>query len=161
MNSILLIALGNVLMSDEGIGVRVVERLAAPAGRFPGVDFLDAGTSGMAAVHALPGRRKAVFVDCARMGEPAGALRRFTPEQVISLKDLPGLSLHEGDLLSILKLSEQLGERPAEVVIFGIQPGRIEPGLDLSPALASRLDEYVARVGKELVVDWREQKENP
>jgi hydrogenase maturation protease len=152
MPDTIVIGLGNPLMTDEGVGVRVVECLAAQAERFPGVKFLDAGSSGMVALHAMAGHRKAIFVDCALMGEPPGTIRRFTPDQAASLKKQPGLSLHEGDLFSILKLSKRLGECPAEVVIFGIQPDRLEPGQDLSDTLIANLDEYVERVGRELLV---------
>ena len=148
--SIVVIGLGNPLMADEGIGVRVVERLAARAAEFPGVQFLDAGSSGMVALHAMAGRRKAVFVDCALMGEPPGTIRRFTPEQATSLKKMPGLSLHEGDLFSILALSKQLGEAPAEIVIFGIQPASLEPMPGLSETLAARLAEYEAAILAEI-----------
>jgi hydrogenase maturation protease len=151
-NSVIVIGLGNPLMADEGIGVRVVERLAAQARRFPGITFLDAGTSGMVALHAMAGHRKAIFVDCARMGESPGTIRRFTPGQATNLKKQPGLSLHEGDLFGILALSKQLGECPAETIIFGIQPARIEPDTKLSAALDARLESYVERVSEELVV---------
>jgi hydrogenase maturation protease len=150
MFTTIVIGLGNVLMADEGVGVRVVERIGAEADGFPGVTFLDAGTAGMAALHALAGHRKAVFVDCALMGEPPGTLRRFTPAQAAGRGRPPGLSLHESDLFSILELSRQLGECPSEVVVFGIQPERIEPGPGLSEALAARLDQYVAAVRAEL-----------
>ncbi|HOW98245.1 MAG TPA: hydrogenase maturation protease [Kiritimatiellia bacterium] len=148
--AIIVIGLGNPLMADEGVGVRLVERLAAQSGRFPGVKFLDAGTSGMVALHAMRGLRKAVFVDCALMGEAPGAIRRFTPDQAASLKKLPGLSLHEGDLFGILELSKQLGECPPEVVIFGIQPSNLEPAPGLSDTLTARLPEYEAAVRAEI-----------
>ena len=152
MSNTIVIGIGNPLMADEGVGVRVVERLTGKSAAYPGVAFLDAGTSGMVALHAMAGHRKAVFVDCALMGESPGTIRRFTPEQAASLKKLPGLSLHEGDLFSILELSKRLGECPSEVVIFGIQPDRLEPSQDLSDTLMANLDEYVERVGRELLV---------
>ena len=113
-------------------------------------DFVDLGTSAMRALHAMAGRRKAVFVDCALMGEAPGTIRRFTPEQVRSQKALSGLTLHEGDLLKVIELSRTLGECPEEVVIFGIQPECIEPGEALSPILAARLGEYTDAVACEL-----------
>ncbi|MBU1694817.1 MAG: hydrogenase maturation protease [Verrucomicrobia bacterium] len=153
MQDTIVIGLGNILMADEGIGIRVVERLAAHADRFPGVSFLEAGTSGMAALHAMAGHPKAIFVDCALMGEPPGTIRRFTPEQAASLKKLPGLSLHEGDLFSLLDLSRRLGECPAEIIIFAIQPARLEPGMEVSDILAGRLEEYSNLVARDLLDD--------
>ena len=147
---ILVAGLGNSLMSDEGVGAAVLAQLRAHGERFPQADFVDLGTSAMRALHAMAGRRKAVFVDCALMDEEPGTIRRFTPEQVRSQKALSGLSLHEGDLLNVIELSRALGECPEEIVIFGIQPQSIEPGEALSPALAARLEEYADLIAVEL-----------
>jgi hydrogenase maturation protease len=103
----------------------------------------------MAALHAMAHRRRAIFVDCAFMGAEPGAVRRFTPSQVSSRKELAGFSLHEGDLLDAIELSRQLGECPEQVVIFGIQPERVAPGETLSAVLRDRLAEYVKLVQAE------------
>jgi len=146
----LVAGLGNLMMSDEGIGPRVVERLMASAGRFPQVDFVEPGSSLMGVVHALAGRRKVILIDCVLMGEPPGTIRRFSPDEVVSVKDMKHLSLHEGDLLSTLELSRGLGEYPGEVVIFGIQPESMEPGDRVSKALQERLESYAEMVLGEL-----------
>lgn len=148
--STVVLGLGNPLMADEGIGVRLVVQLSRLAAERPDVEFLDAGTGGLAVLHHIQGRRKAVFIDCAYMGEEPGAIRRFTSEEVHSSKVLAHQSLHEADLLRILEMSQQLGQAPDEVVIFGIQPQRIEPAMELSPVLEDRMDEYLAVLLKEL-----------
>ncbi len=146
----LVAGLGNLMMSDEGIGPRVVERLMANAGRFPQVDFVEPGSSLIGVVHALAGRRKAILIDCVIMGEPPGTMRRFSPDEVVSVKEMKNLSLHEGDLLSALELSRGLGEYPGEVAIFGIQPESMAPGDRLSKALQERLESYAEMVLREL-----------
>jgi len=150
MKPILVAGLGNPLMGDEGIGPRVIEALLREADRFPDVEFVDLGAGGMAALHAMAGRRRAVFVDCARMGELPGTIRRFTAREVRSRKDLPGVSLHESDLLAVIGLSRRLGECPEETVIFGIEPVDISAGKGLSPALREGLARYTAAVAAEL-----------
>jgi hydrogenase maturation protease len=149
MSLTVIIGLGNPLMSDEGVGIHVLRALAERAGDLPGADLVDAGTSAMAALHAMAHRRRAIFVDCAFMGAEPGAVRRFTPSQVSSRKELAGFSLHEGDLLDAIELSRQLGECPEQVVIFGIQPERVAPGETLSAVLRDRLAEYVKLVQAE------------
>ena len=66
-----------------------------------------------------------------------------------SRKVLTGTALHEGDLLQVLRLSGDLGECPDEVVVFGIEPEQVAPGLELSPRLGGRLEEYVQAVSAE------------
>jgi hydrogenase maturation protease len=143
---ILVIGLGHALMRDEGIGCHLLRALQAQADRYPDVEFLDLGTSGLSIIHAIAGRRKTILVDCALMGEEPGAIRRFSSEDARSGKDLPGLSTHEGDLLALLATARALGAAPEEIVIFGIQPADISPGEHLSPGLSSRLPHYLAAI---------------
>ena len=150
MKPVVVIGLGNPLMTDEGIGNRVVAEVAAAADRFPEAECLDLGTSGMAVLHALAGRRKAILLDCAFMGEAPGTLRRFTPQEVRSGKLERGFTMHEGDLLQFVELARAVSDAPEEIVIFGIQPEDVSPGEGLSATLAARVGEYVEAVLREL-----------
>ncbi len=148
--AVIVIGLGNTLMSDEGAGVRVVQRLLDFAGRFPLVDFVDAGTGGMSILHLIRGKDKAIFIDCARMGEKPGSIRKFTPQELKSTKALAHQSLHEADLIKIIAMAGQLGQCPAEIIIFGIEPQAVKPGCELSKILTDRFDKYVTVIRKEL-----------
>ncbi|HEX3031826.1 MAG TPA: hydrogenase maturation protease [Bacillota bacterium] len=147
------IGLGNPLLSDEGVGIHLLRQLECKAVEhgLAQVRFYDLGTSGTRVLHAIAGQAKAVFLDCALMGEPPGTIRRFSPEEVESGKEMGRFSLHEGDLLSILELSRRLGECPPEVVIFGIQPEQVESGFSLSETLGRKLPEYVTQVWNDLI----------
>jgi hydrogenase maturation protease len=148
--NVVVIGLGNMLLSDEGIGVHIVRRLSSRQDKFPYVDFIDAGTGGMAVLHLIANRTKAVIIDCAKMGAKPGTLRRFTPDEAQSVKKLSQYSLHEQDILQIINLSKQLGECPKEIIVFGIEPESIEPGQNLSKTLADKIDTYTAEIRKEL-----------
>ncbi|MFC1761828.1 hydrogenase maturation protease [Planctomycetota bacterium] len=144
------LGLGNPIMTDEGIGVVLVQRLAEQGDAYPDVEFIDAGTSGMKLLHLLEGRAKAILIDCAYMDESPGTMRRFAYDDVESVKDLPDLSLHEGDLLQLLRLAKQLGTCPSEVIIFGIQPQELAPGHALTETLGVKLDRYCQEIWAEL-----------
>jgi hydrogenase maturation protease len=147
---VVVIGLGNVLLSDEGIGVRLIEHLSSLAERYPNVDFVDAGTGGLTILHLLEGRRKAVIIDCADMGVEPGHIKKFTPDQALSVKALAHYSLHEQDLLQIIDLARRLGRYPQEIVIFGIQPEVVSLGTGLSKALAGKVEHYISVVCQEL-----------
>jgi hydrogenase maturation protease len=147
---VVVIGLGNILLSDEGIGVHLVRRLSQKQEEFPFVDFLDAGSAGMSLLHLIANRKKAVIIDSAKMDAKPGTIRQFTPEQVESVKKLSNFSLHEADILQVIKLSKQLGEYPGEIIFFGIQPESVSPGRNLSKVLSSGMDNYVADICKEL-----------
>jgi hydrogenase maturation protease len=147
---VVVIGLGNKLLSDEGIGVRLIEHLSSLAERYPNVDFVDAGTGGLTILHLLEGRRKAVIIDCANMGAEPGHIKKFTPDQALSVKAIAHHSLHEQDLMQIIGLAKKLGQCPQEIVIFGIQPEVIELGIGLSETLASKVEGYVSAICREL-----------
>ena len=147
---VVVIGLGNVLMSDEGIGCAIAGVLSARRQEYPNVEFIDAGSGGMKLLHIISGRKKAIIVDCALMGTEPGTIKRFVPEDVQSVKKLSHYSLHEVDVLKIIEMSGKLGQSPDEVVIFGIEPQRIEPGRKLGETLSQRLPEYAATIEKEL-----------
>lgn len=152
---IVVLGVGNTLMSDEGIGVYVVRELMKLSNVFRQVDFVEIGSSLIGVLHTIAGRKKAILVDSVYMKESAGYIRRFLPEEVISNKIVTGLSMHEGDLLSVLELSLRLGERPKDVILFGIQPEKIELGDRLSDTLRHGLGGYAERVAEELLTSPR------
>lgn len=147
----IVLGLGNPLMADEGIGLKIVHLLMSACGENAWADFVDAGTGGMSVLHYIANRKKAVIVDCALMNTEPGTIKRFTPDQVKTVKELAHLSLHETDILKVIELSKQLGECPGQVIFFGIEPQTVEQRIGLSDLLTKKLDDYVATISKELV----------
>jgi len=149
MKPILIICLGNPLMLDEGIGIRLASELSAHLADNPDVEVLDLGTGGFSVLHAIEGRKKIIFVDCAVMGQPPGTMLRFTPQQVRSKKVRMRYSLHEGDLLNTLELSRRLGQCPDDIVIFGIEPKELADGEGLTSELQNNIQQYVRTILQE------------
>ena len=147
---IIVLGLGNPLMADEGIGTKLIEKLNSACGSDARADFIDAGTGGMTVLTYIAGRKKAIIIDCALMGEEPGTIKRFTSDEVVSVKKLSHLSQHDSDILSVIELSKQLGECPDEVVFFGIEPQAIEQKMELTELIESKLDEYAAMILDEL-----------
>ena len=152
MKPTLIISLGNPLMRDEGIGIHLASELSLQLAGNPEVEVLDLGTGGLTVMHAIAGRERVVFVDCAIMGETPGVMRRFTPDEVLSKKVKTRYSLHEGDLLDTLKLSQSMGECPDDIVIFGIEPKDVALGEGLSDELQGNIRHYVETILKELKI---------
>jgi hydrogenase maturation protease len=146
----MVLGLGNPIMSDEGIGPAIVQRLKDQAGDASHVDFVDVGTGGFSLLYHLEGVDRVIFVDCALMGEAPGTIRRFTCDQVQTVKKLSHFSLHEGDLLTLIDKARELGQCPEEIVIFGIEPELVDFGLCLTDTLNPQLDHYVTVLDKEL-----------
>ena len=149
MIKIRVIGVGNLLLGDEGIGIHAIEALAGQK-LPPEVELVDAGTAGLGLLNFLEDVEKVIFIDAADMSLPPGAIRRFQPEDVRDSFQYREMSLHETGLLNILALAQRTGQYPAEVVIYGIQPQRLETSLELSPVCRDALRELTAKVLEEL-----------
>lgn len=146
---IVVIGLGNLLLSDEGIGIHLIRRLSRQQDKFPSVDFIDAGSAGMNLLHLIANRKKAIIIDCAKMGVKSGTMKRFTPDEVQSVKQLSQYSLHEADILRVINLSRQLGECPQKIVFSGIEPETLSPSQELSETLSAKIVSYAEDICKE------------
>jgi hydrogenase maturation protease len=139
-----LIGIGNETMTDDGIGPRVAQAVSNQA-RELGFDTIVIGHDAIGILAYFDeATERILFVDCARMGKTPGEWTCFSPEDVESRKSLDRLTTHEGDLLRIVEMARQLDCPIPPITILAIEPERIEPGLELSPALRARFDEYVA-----------------
>lgn len=130
---ILILGIGNILLGDEGVGVRVIEHLSRQ--KIPNdVELLDGGTGGADLLEHICGREKVIVVDAIQSDYPPAAIIRLTIEN-LKTADAPELSLHSLDLPQTIAMADLLGCSPKEVVIFGIQPLRVECKVELTPAL--------------------------
>jgi hydrogenase maturation protease len=145
----LVLGLGNVLLQDEGVGVRVIERLQA-AYAFPNdVTVLDGGTLGLDLLHVLEESDRAVVVDAVKAAKEPGALVRLRNAEIPAFLG-PKVSPHQVGLQDLLGLAQLRGHFPGEVILLGVQAERLEPGLDLSPAIAAQVEPLAAKVLEEL-----------
>ncbi len=140
----LVLGLGNLLLRDEGVGVRVVqalERTRLP----PGVEVVDGATAGLTLVDTLVGRRKVIVIDAFAGHHPPGTVSRLLPADLAPCP-ARGVSLHEVGFLEALAATRHLGAAPEEVVIFGVQPQNVACGLELSAEVAQCVPEVVELV---------------
>jgi len=146
---ILILGLGNPLLGDEGIGVRVVEELKGL--ELPdGVVVVEGGTTGLGLIGLMEGYERVIIVDAADMGHPPGRVVRFTPLEVqLKTAEAP-LSLHQIGLEEVLALAEALEVAPAELVIIGIQPSQLEVGAGLSPEVERAIPQIIRIILDEL-----------
>ena len=143
--SVLVLGIGNIIMSDDGAGVRVVQRLAEEFRFPPEVMVLDGGTLGLDLLPELEGVEKLIVVDAVETGKPPGTLVRLTGDDV-SIAVETKVSPHQMGLKDLLAAASLQGSLPGELVLLGIQPARVETGTVLSPAVAARLESLMGNV---------------
>lgn len=145
----LVLGVGNILFSDEGIGVRTVERLQRYAALPDNVVLMDGGTLGIRLMDAIMDCDVLVVVDAVLGGGEPGTIYRLEGEglrQSMSFRD----SMHQTDLLDTLIYCELAGHRP-EAVVIGMEPADYRTmDTALTSVCAARLPQLAEKVLEEL-----------
>ncbi len=146
---VMVLGVGNILLRDEGVGVRVIERLQASYEFPPEVELMDGGTAGLDLMPFMEGYKHVIIVDTLKTSEPPGSIFRFTPED-IDIKVPYKTSLHQIGMVEVFAIAEALGKK-IEAVIIGIQPEDMSDwGLELTPTIEAKIPELMELVLKEL-----------
>lgn len=147
--NILVLGLGNILLSDEGVGVRIVEALSASHDLPDGVEVLDGGTSGMDLLDMVAERDCLIVADAVNAAGPPGRLIRLEGENIKVLFETR-FSPHQLGLSDMLAALCLIDKAPCRVVIIGVVPQNLSLGLDLSRAAAGGCDTAVTMIVDEL-----------
>jgi len=146
---ILVLGVGNILLRDEGIGVKVVERLQSEYCFSPNVELMDGGTLGLRLLDPIANADYVIVVDAVQNAQPPGTLYRLPADELAKRVTFKN-SLHQLDLVETLAYAEILGNRP-DAVIIGIEPADISPwGTELTESIAALFPEMCSRVLKEI-----------
>jgi hydrogenase maturation protease len=136
-------------MGDEAIGLEALRMFRERFGAPEGVELLDEGTLGLQLLAHLEGCQRLLVADCAELGGPAGEVARLGAEDVEPAFSRC-LSPHEMGLNDLLGALVLLGERPRDFAVIGMEPERIEPGLELSEPAQAALPAMVEAMAEEL-----------
>jgi hydrogenase maturation protease len=148
MTGTLVLGLGNTLLGDDGIGVRVIERLQ---GEDIGAEIMNGATLGLSLLETLKSRPKIVVVDAVDMGKAPGSVVRFSVRELLTMAESRSFSLHEIGLFEVLKIGQSLNEDFGNVIIFGVQPKELHAIEQLSPEVEGKITEVVEMIKKEVV----------
>lgn len=147
--AILVLGLGNTIMSDDGFGVRAVAALSSRYRFPPAVRLLDGGTLGLDLLPHLEGVERLLIIDALEMQAAPGAVFRLDGEEVP--RAFAGkLSVHQMGVQDLLAVAELMGHLPSELVVWGVQPECIEMGTELTATVEAAIEPVVAGVIEEL-----------
>ena len=157
----MVLGVGNLLFTDEGVGIHAIETLLERY-EFPeNVSIEDGGVLGMNLLGIISEADQLIVVDAIKNGGAPGALHRLAGDE-IPKRILAKNSLHQVDLLEALTLCQALDNVP-ETVIVGVEPEDIETlCLELTPPVKEKMDDLIAMVLRELdrlSVDYHEKRE--
>jgi hydrogenase maturation protease len=145
----LVLGLGNILLGDEGVGVRVVERLQEFY-EFPQeVQVLDGGTLALDLLPYVEDTDRLLVIDALEMDAEPGTIARLEGDQVPVFLGVK-ISPHQMGLADLLAAARLRDLFPKQLVLWGVQPGVMRPGLELSSPVAAQVGVLVNRVLAEL-----------
>lgn len=144
--TVIVLGVGNLLLSDDGVGVHVAQALARSPGALPaGARIMDGGTFGLDLAPHLRGVARLVIVDAVQHQAVPGHVGTWRGEDVARVFAHP-MSVHQVGVDALLGALMLLGVSPPEVVVVGVEPGLVEPGLGLSDAVAAALPLLIGTV---------------
>jgi hydrogenase maturation protease len=152
-NKTLVLGIGNTLLSDEGVGVRMLDHLQDHHPELPDVDYLDGGTLSFTLAGWIEEADNLVVIDAAQLGSAPGTVEVFEGVEMDRFAGRTKRSVHEvslGDLLAIAHLTDTI---PGHRALVAIQPQEIDWGSRLSDAVTEALPMAAEQVA-ELVKRW-------
>ena len=141
----IILGVGNTLLSDEGVGIHVLDALAGSALPQEGVvDLIDGGTLSFTLAVAIEEADSLIVVDAAQLKSPPGTLRLFQGEEMDRfLMGNRKSSVHEVGLTDLMAIA-QLTERWPEKLDWGQEP---------TPQVQSAISEACRQI-EALVREW-------
>ena len=145
------LGIGNTILTDAAFGVRCAEALERDYAVPDTEQCSDGGTSGMEMIEDLSNLDFLIVLDVLKTGSAPGTVVKIAGD------DIPvffrrKLSPHQIALPDVLASLELLDAIPKEIIVLGVEPISLELGLEMTPTVAVKIPEVVARAVQELVV---------
>jgi hydrogenase maturation protease len=145
---IVILGVGNLLLSDEGIGVHVADQLMKmdlPAE----VSVIEGGTEGFRLIDIITEADRLIVVDAVKGGGAPGSIYHFDMDEVPDSPSGFKTSVHQIGILEVINLSGLIGKKPYTTVI-GVEPKSLDMGMELSPEIKDKVPRIIQLVLDEL-----------
>ena len=146
---ILILGIGNVLLTDESIGVRALKELERRYSFPANVELLDGGTAGIELLRHISNRDYLIIIDAMKCGRKPGTVVRVEGDDVPAAFRTR-ISPHQLGLSDLLAAAILTAELPKKLVLFGVEPESIDIGLDLTATVEASVDKLVHAIVAEL-----------
>lgn len=147
----IVIGLGNILFTDEGIGIHLVRELEK-RNKLKDTIYADLGSSSMEIDYYLnPGIKKMVVIDCilAKDSEP-GCVYSLKLEDLQKKINVNNYSLHQLKFIDALRILSISNDLP-EMIIIGISPFEIKTlSSEISNGMKSVFEDIVEKTEKKI-----------
>ena len=147
--NIAVFGIGNLLLSDDGVGVHVLHRLIKEY-EFPDhVEFIDGGTKGLDLLPLFENRDKVLIIDAANFKKEPGTIDIVEGDKIPAFLSTK-LSVHQIGLPDTLFAAKLMEITPPEMCLIGIQPKSMDTATELSEVVSSQMDSLIEKVLQKL-----------
>jgi hydrogenase maturation protease len=152
----LILGLGNPILTDDGVGVRVAEAVRAALPADSPVEVREVSLGGLTLMETMVGYDRVILIDAwqSQNGQP-GAVHRITLEDLQAVAPTwHSASVHDTSLLTALEMGRRLGlPLPQEMIIYAIEVENIwDFGEELTPAVKQAIPSVTAAILADLVI---------
>jgi hydrogenase maturation protease len=144
-SKLLILGLGNLLCTDDGVGPAVAQAIAGTRVVPDGVQVLDGGTLGLALLPYLEDAECAILVDAIEIDAPAGTLVRLEGDEV-GPAVAARLSVHQVGVSDLIEAARWRERIPPTLVLHGVVPQSTELGIELSPRVQAAVPSLIDAV---------------
>ncbi len=135
-NKTLVLGIGNTLLSDEGVGVHVINQLILENAFSPDVFYMDGGTLSFTLAQSIESCDQLIVVDASEIKSAPGAVQVFENEAMdFFITNGNKKSVHEVGLVDVMSIAMLAGKLPVRRALIGIQPGSLDWGEHLTAAV--------------------------
>jgi len=135
--AVVVLGLGNLLHSDDGLGIHAIDLMRKDPRVNSGVTLLDGGTQGLSLIPHISGFSRLLVIDAADVSQAPGTAVRF---EGTALDGLPGRpTVHQLGFADLMVAMKLLGQPPEQVVVLGVQPMSTDWGAELTPPVKNAL----------------------
>ena len=159
MANTLVLGIGNTLLSDEGLGVHLLNYLRIHYPDVPGVTYLDGGTLSFTLAADVEDCDNLVVLDAAQLDAEPGTVRLLVGADMDAFIGHGKRSVHEVGLADLMTIAMLLNRLPANRALLGIQPAELGWGETTSEAVSAVIPEAASRVVA-LLYKWRHGSNN-
>ncbi len=154
--NVLVLGLGNTLLSDEGAGVHVINYLQQHHPDVPDVEYLDGGTLSFTLAGPIENAAALIVIDAAELGATAGTIQCYQNQDMDTfVGSNRKRSVHEVSLLDLLAVAYLTERLPARRALIGIQPHTVDWGDQPTAAVAAAI-EQAGRQVLDIIQEWRQ-----
>jgi hydrogenase maturation protease len=151
----LILGIGNSLLSDEGIGIHVLNALQDKHPDIDGIEYLDGGTLSFSLAGWIEEADRLIVIDAANFHQAPGTIRCLHNEEMDIFLGLPRRSVHEVSLLDLLDIARLTECLPEPRVLIGIQAEKVDWGEFPGPAVAAAIPKAIDEIEK-ILGGWQQ-----